>query len=165
MPIAAGVAGDVEHNAINNHAMRICWCKHWSAASCASATGATGELEYNAFFYTLVSKDTQEMFYSAKRQQFLIDQGYSFKVITNLLDGAGELLLLWFSYLLSLCPHCRLQIRSVQLFAGRCPGLARLDKRLSVSLGQCEVRFLACLQTTRISCTAPRRNRQTCWPR
>ena len=38
------------------------------------------ESEYNAFFYSLVSKDTQEMFYSTKRQQFLIDQGYSFKV-------------------------------------------------------------------------------------
>lgn len=45
--------------------------------------------EYNAFFYTLVSKDTQEMFYSTKRQQFLIDQGYSFKIVTNLLDNAG----------------------------------------------------------------------------
>ena len=33
----------------------------------------------------------QEMFYSTKRQQFLIDQGYSFKVITNLLDAAGWL--------------------------------------------------------------------------
>ncbi|KAI0249157.1 DNA repair helicase rad25 [Lactifluus subvellereus] len=41
---------------------------------------------FNAFFYSLVSKDTQEMFYSTKRQQFLIDQGYAFKVITQL-DG------------------------------------------------------------------------------
>lgn len=39
---------------------------------------------FNAFFYSLVSRDTQEMFYSTKRQQFLIDQGYAFKVITNL---------------------------------------------------------------------------------
>ena len=39
---------------------------------------------FNAFFYSLVSQDTQEMYYSAKRQQFLIDQGYSFKVITEL---------------------------------------------------------------------------------
>src|SRR6266545_4108412 len=39
---------------------------------------------FNAFFYSLVSKDTQEMFYSTKRQQFLIDQGYAFKVITHL---------------------------------------------------------------------------------
>jgi DNA excision repair protein ERCC-3 len=29
---------------------------------------------FNAFFYTLVSKDTQEMFFSAKRRRFLIDQ-------------------------------------------------------------------------------------------
>ncbi|KAK9809097.1 hypothetical protein WJX72_009334 [[Myrmecia] bisecta] len=50
--------------------------------------GTQGADEYNAFFYTLVSKDTQEMFYSTKRQQFLIDQGYSFKVVTNLLDNA-----------------------------------------------------------------------------
>ncbi|EJD02536.1 DNA repair helicase rad25 [Fomitiporia mediterranea MF3/22] len=45
---------------------------------------------FNAFFYSLVSKDTQEMFYSTKRQQFLIDQGYSFKVITHL-DGIQSL--------------------------------------------------------------------------
>lgn len=37
-----------------------------------------------------MSKDTQEMFYSTKRQQFLIDQGYAFKVITHL-DGLEEL--------------------------------------------------------------------------
>ncbi|XP_068670729.1 general transcription and DNA repair factor IIH helicase/translocase subunit XPB-like isoform X2 [Montipora foliosa] len=40
--------------------------------------------EYNAFFYTLVSTDTEEMYYSAKRQRFLVNQGYSFKVITRL---------------------------------------------------------------------------------
>uniref|UniRef100_A0A0R0K4M7 DNA 3'-5' helicase n=1 Tax=Glycine max TaxID=3847 RepID=A0A0R0K4M7_SOYBN len=45
---------------------------------------AGGKEEYNAFFYSLVSIDTQEMYYSTKRQQFLIDQGYSFKVITSL---------------------------------------------------------------------------------
>ncbi|TFY82882.1 hypothetical protein EWM64_g1136 [Hericium alpestre] len=45
---------------------------------------------FNAFFYSLVSKDTQEMFYSTKRQQFLIDQGYAFKVITHL-DGLEKL--------------------------------------------------------------------------
>jgi len=38
---------------------------------------------FNAFFYSLVSKDTQEMYFSTKRQQFLIDQGYAFKVITD----------------------------------------------------------------------------------
>ncbi|KAF9453470.1 DNA repair helicase rad25 [Macrolepiota fuliginosa MF-IS2] len=45
---------------------------------------------FNAFFYSLVSKDTQEMYYSTKRQQFLIDQGYAFKVITHL-DGLNEM--------------------------------------------------------------------------
>ncbi|EPQ53248.1 DNA repair helicase rad25 [Gloeophyllum trabeum ATCC 11539] len=44
---------------------------------------------FNAFFYSLVSTDTQEMFYSTKRQQFLIDQGYAFKVITHL-EGMSE---------------------------------------------------------------------------
>ncbi|KAG6068391.1 transcription factor TFIIH complex ERCC-3 subunit [Claviceps aff. humidiphila group G2b] len=39
---------------------------------------------FNAFFYSLVSKDTQEMFFSSKRQAFLVDQGYAFKVITQL---------------------------------------------------------------------------------
>ncbi|KAK4697000.1 DNA excision repair protein ERCC-3, partial [Lecanoromycetidae sp. Uapishka_2] len=39
---------------------------------------------FNAFFYSLVSKDTQEMYYSSKRQAFLVDQGYAFKVITHL---------------------------------------------------------------------------------
>lgn len=29
------------------------------------------------------------MYFSAKRQQFLVDQGYAFKVVTNLLDSAG----------------------------------------------------------------------------
>lgn len=45
---------------------------------------ANSENEFNAFFYSLVSKDTHEMYYSTKRQQFLIDQGYSFKVIASL---------------------------------------------------------------------------------
>jgi hypothetical protein len=40
--------------------------------------------EYNAFFYSLVSQDTQEMAYSTKRQRFLVDQGYSFKVCIHL---------------------------------------------------------------------------------
>lgn len=41
---------------------------------------------FNAFFYSLVSKDTLEMFYSSKRQAFLVNQGYAFKVITHLRD-------------------------------------------------------------------------------
>lgn len=54
---------------------------------------------FNAFFYSLVSRDCEEMYYSTKRQQFLIDQsvqtlirllfadilsrGYAFKVKLN----------------------------------------------------------------------------------
>ena len=45
---------------------------------------------FNAFFYSLVSKDTEEMYYSGKRQQFLIDQGYQFQVITEL-KGMSEM--------------------------------------------------------------------------
>lgn len=45
--------------------------------------GAIAE-EYNAFFYTLVSQDTMEMNFSRKRQRFLVNQGYSYKVITHL---------------------------------------------------------------------------------
>ncbi|KAK2723336.1 hypothetical protein QYM36_001858 [Artemia franciscana] len=40
--------------------------------------------DYNAFFYTLVSRDTTEMGYSRKRQRFLVNQGYSYKVVTHL---------------------------------------------------------------------------------
>ncbi|KAH7079540.1 TFIIH basal transcription factor complex helicase XPB subunit [Paraphoma chrysanthemicola] len=48
---------------------------------------------FNAFFYSLVSKDTDEMYYSSKRQAFLVDQGYAFKVITRLegLENSADL--------------------------------------------------------------------------
>lgn len=39
---------------------------------------------FNAFFYSLVSKNTVEMVFSSKRRAFLVDQGYAFKVITQL---------------------------------------------------------------------------------
>ncbi|KAI8916895.1 P-loop containing nucleoside triphosphate hydrolase protein [Entophlyctis helioformis] len=39
---------------------------------------------FNAFFYSLVSRDTEEMYYATKRQQFLVDQGYNFRIITNI---------------------------------------------------------------------------------
>ena len=46
-------------------------------------TGAAAE-EYNAYFYSLVSQDTMEMHYSTKRQRFLVNQGYSYKVVTKM---------------------------------------------------------------------------------
>ncbi|EOB14675.1 DNA repair helicase RAD25 [Nosema bombycis CQ1] len=39
--------------------------------------------DFKVFFYSLVSLDTDEMFYSSKRQQFLVDQGYTFNIITE----------------------------------------------------------------------------------
>jgi DNA excision repair protein ERCC-3 len=56
-----------------------------------TARDGSNRSSFNAFFYTLVSGDTQEMFYSAKRQQYLIDQGYTFKIVTNLCEKADEL--------------------------------------------------------------------------
>jgi DNA excision repair protein ERCC-3 len=52
--------------------------------------------KYDAYFYSLVSQDTHEMFYSSKRQQFLIDQGYSFEVLSahEWLEAAGNTLTL-----------------------------------------------------------------------
>jgi DNA excision repair protein ERCC-3 len=35
----------------------------------------------DAHFYTLVSQDTDEMRYATKRQRFLVDQGYAYKVL------------------------------------------------------------------------------------
>lgn len=37
-----------------------------------------------AYFYTLISIDTEEVPYSIRRRQFLIDQGYSFKIVEHL---------------------------------------------------------------------------------
>ncbi|CAH8585401.1 unnamed protein product [Schistosoma turkestanicum] len=45
---------------------------------------------YNAFFYSLVSQDTIEMQYALKRQRFLVNQGYSYKVITRLAGMENE---------------------------------------------------------------------------
>ena len=42
---------------------------------------ATNPDGYNAFFYSLISSDTRESYFSTKRQQYLVDQGYTFKVI------------------------------------------------------------------------------------
>lgn len=45
--------------------------------------------EVNAYFYSLVSQDTKEMAYSTKRQRFLVNQGYAFKIVTKL-PGMAE---------------------------------------------------------------------------
>lgn len=40
-----------------------------------------GTDEFNAVFYSLLSRDTQELYYADKRQQFIIDQGYAYQVV------------------------------------------------------------------------------------
>jgi len=45
---------------------------------------------FKVYFYSLVSKDTDEMIYSAKRQRFLIDQGYSFSTITEIPEAHAQ---------------------------------------------------------------------------
>lgn len=44
--------------------------------------GALAE-EYNAYFYSLVSQDTIEMHFARKRQRFLANQGYTYKVVAT----------------------------------------------------------------------------------
>ena len=46
--------------------------------------------KFNAFFYSLISTDTSEVYYATKRQSFLVDQGYSFKVVAVYLFIGGE---------------------------------------------------------------------------
>lgn len=49
-----------------------------------------GARNQQAFFYSLVSQDTMEMFYSSKRQKFLVDQGYSFRVWENIHESFNK---------------------------------------------------------------------------
>jgi len=56
--------------------------------------GALAE-EFNAFFYTLVSQDTAEMSFSRKRQRFLVNQGYAYKVVTKLAGSEADKELLY----------------------------------------------------------------------
>ena len=46
--------------------------------------------EYNAFFYSLISSDTEESVFAAKRQRLLINQGYSYKVVNNIIDKVNK---------------------------------------------------------------------------
>lgn len=39
--------------------------------------------EYNAFFYSIVSDITSDLKYSARRQQFLVDQGYTYEPVSD----------------------------------------------------------------------------------
>uniref|UniRef100_A0A7S2S5M8 DNA 3'-5' helicase n=1 Tax=Mucochytrium quahogii TaxID=96639 RepID=A0A7S2S5M8_9STRA len=53
-------------------------------------SGESFNVGWNAFFYSLISMDTSEMYFSHKRQKYLVDQGYTFKVIRNIKEIARE---------------------------------------------------------------------------
>jgi DNA excision repair protein ERCC-3 len=53
-------------------------------------SGDNFNVGWNAFFYSLISMDTAEMYFSHKRQKYLVDQGYTFKVIRNMKETALE---------------------------------------------------------------------------
>ena len=42
------------------------------------------QMEYNAHFYTLVSLDTDEVKFAARRQRYLVDQGFSYEVLEEM---------------------------------------------------------------------------------
>lgn len=46
---------------------------------------------FNAFFYSLVSTETSEMFFAHRRQRYLQDQGYTYRVLDALLDWDAPL--------------------------------------------------------------------------
>eukprot|EP00658_Telonema_sp_P-2_P008043 TRINITY_DN13008_c0_g1_i4.p1 TRINITY_DN13008_c0_g1~~TRINITY_DN13008_c0_g1_i4.p1 ORF type:complete len:319 (+),score=58.94 TRINITY_DN13008_c0_g1_i4:302-1258(+) len=46
--------------------------------------------KYNAYYYSLVSTDTRETYYSTKRQRFLVEQGYAFKVCLLYTSDAAD---------------------------------------------------------------------------
>ena len=48
----------------------------------------TNPRNFNAHFYTLISPDTDEQYYANRRQRYLVDQGYAFKVVDNILQMA-----------------------------------------------------------------------------
>ena len=50
----------------------------------------TVEGDHDAYFYSLISSDTQETYFSAKRQQYLLAQGYSFAVKKNIVPSGFE---------------------------------------------------------------------------
>uniref|UniRef100_H3B4J9 General transcription and DNA repair factor IIH helicase/translocase subunit XPB n=1 Tax=Latimeria chalumnae TaxID=7897 RepID=H3B4J9_LATCH len=92
-PLARQLIGYIKHGV--NQLQKAAWNNHvpfFRLGRFSNALHLVGMVaeEYNAYFYSLVSQDTQEMAYSTKRQRFLVDQGYSFKVITKLAGMEDE---------------------------------------------------------------------------
>ncbi len=113
-----------------------------------------------------LSANAQEMYYSTKRQQFLIDQGYAFKVITNLLDNAGAAV---DAYMMDgsgfCCGHTWLAAPTARcgcltLLWGRTERDRRQKTLVPLVLSS------SCpLQAERSCCTQRGRSRSICWPR
>merc|ERR1712146_783051 len=55
------------------------------------STTTSGDSKFSAFFYTLVSTDTPEVYHNARRQRYLVDQGYNFKIIPDMLKEAMKM--------------------------------------------------------------------------
>lgn len=45
--------------------------------------GTSSKTGANAFFYTLISTDTLEVYHANKRRRYLVDQGYAYKVVMS----------------------------------------------------------------------------------
>lgn len=55
------------------------------------STTTSGENKFSAFFYTLVSTETPEIYHNSRRQRYLVDQGYNFKIIPDMLHEAQQM--------------------------------------------------------------------------
>jgi DNA excision repair protein ERCC-3 len=40
--------------------------------------------DYNAYFYSIISSDTREVYFSMKRRRYLIEQGYNYHLLENI---------------------------------------------------------------------------------
>ncbi|KAJ2366599.1 DNA repair helicase RAD25 [Coemansia sp. RSA 2610] len=105
---------------------------------------------FNAYFYTLVSEYTQEVRFSAKRRQFLADQGYSFKTIIEL-EGMDDLELVLASAesqasLLRRLPPLERSAALRDIIAGLTPYEKSIVKReLLKGYDECVFDIIACL--------------------
>jgi len=54
-----------------------------------AALQVDGRELFQSYFYTLISTDTHEVYFSNKRRRYLVDQGYAYKVL-KLFPGLGS---------------------------------------------------------------------------
>ncbi|EER20359.1 DNA helicase, putative [Perkinsus marinus ATCC 50983] len=90
---------------------------------------------FNAYFYSLVSKDTPEKEYALKRQKYLVDQGYSFKVIADF-DESVRKSGLKFAYS---GPEAEQHVLEMALVAGGSGGESAREEEQNLSI--CDSKF------------------------